>query len=86
MATTRLHLSKRAQRVLRELLGHDADLDRPEIVAQASETALKRTMGCGQVTLREIRLWLSDHGLEFARSDDTVYAGETSGVEKFRLH
>jgi|GEM_PF-4502060 len=86
MATTGLHLSKRAQRVLRELLGHGADLDRPEIVAQASETALKRTMGCGQVTLREIRLWLSVRGLEFARSDDAAHPGQISSGEKLRLH
>lgn len=86
MASTGLHLSKRAQRVLRELLGHGADLDRPEIVAQASETALRRTMGCGQVTLREIRLWLSDRGLALARSDDTAHRGPTSAAEKLRLH
>lgn len=86
MATTGLHLSKRAQRVLRELLGHGADLDRPEIVAQASETALKRTMGCGQVTLREIRLWLSVRGLEFARLDDAAHPGQISSGEKLRLH
>lgn len=86
MATTGLHLSKRAQRVLRELLGHGADLDRAEIVALASETALKRTMGCGQVTLREIRLWLSDRGLEFARFDDAGHPGQTSAGEKLRLH
>jgi hypothetical protein len=86
MATTGLHLSKRAQRVLRALLGHDADLDRPEIVAQASETALKRTMGCGQVTLREIRLWLSDRGHEFARFDDTANPGRIVTAEKLRLH
>jgi hypothetical protein len=86
MATTGLHLSKRAQRVLRELLGHGADLDRPEIVAQASETALRRTMGCGLVTLREIRLWLSDRGLNLASSDDAAHPGRIAAGEKLRLH
>ena len=86
MATTGLHLSKRAQRVLHELLGQGADLDRPEIVAQASETALKRTMGCGQVTLREIRLWLSDRGLNLASSDDATHRGQIVTGEKLRLH
>jgi hypothetical protein len=86
MATTGLHLSKRAQRVLRALLGHGADLDRPEIVAQASETALRRTMGCGQVTLREIRLWLSDRGLNLASSDEATRPGQIVTGEKLRLH
>lgn len=86
MATTGLHLSKRARRVLRELLGEGADLDRPDIVAQASEAALKRIMGCGQVTLREIRLWLSDRGLDFAPSNDAGYSGQAPVMDKFKLH
>ncbi|SEF00210.1 Helix-turn-helix domain-containing protein [Rhizobiales bacterium GAS188] len=52
-------LSTRARDVLRELLGPDADLDRPEIVAQATEAGLKEILGCGVALRREIRQWLS---------------------------
>jgi len=63
MAKTDSQLSGRARRVLQMLLGPQADLDRPEIVAQASEQNLKRTLGCGKATLQEIRQWLSARGI-----------------------
>jgi hypothetical protein len=67
---SKLELSMRAKRVLRNLLGNSADISRPEIIASISEEMLRQTMGCGVVTLREIQLWLSAHGLALAASEE----------------
>jgi hypothetical protein len=67
---SKLELSMRAKRVLRNLLGNSADISRPEIMASVSEEMLRQTMGCGVVTLREIQLWLSAHGLALAASEE----------------
>ncbi|SDR63386.1 hypothetical protein SAMN05519103_08559 [Rhizobiales bacterium GAS113] len=80
MATTTTPLSTRARRVLRELLGPDADLDRPEIVAQASRAGLKVIWGCGELTLLEIERWLSAQGTALADVRDTA------PPDRYRLH
>jgi hypothetical protein len=59
-------LSPRAQTALREHLGAKADLDRPEQVARASYDALRTAWGCGRLTIREIRLWLRERGLDLS--------------------
>jgi DNA-binding XRE family transcriptional regulator len=58
--------SSRARRALLHVLGHQADLTRPEVVAQASEMDLRATLGCGETTIREIQSWLAEHGLKLA--------------------
>jgi len=55
--------SRRARRTLLHVLGSQADLTRPEIVALASEKDLRATLGCGETTVREIQSWRATHGL-----------------------
>jgi hypothetical protein len=59
-------LRHRARTALRAHLGAEADLDRPEVVAQASYDALRTAWGCGQVTMREIRHWLRERGVDLS--------------------
>jgi hypothetical protein len=51
---------------LRAHLGAEADLDRPEVIARASYDALRTAWGCGRLTIREIRLWLRERGLDLS--------------------
>ena len=55
--------SSRARRALLHVLGPQADLAQPEIVAQASEMDLRATLGCGETTIREVQSWLARYGL-----------------------
>jgi hypothetical protein len=59
-------LSTRAKHALRDCLGPNSDLDRPEEVARANYDRLRSAWGCGPRTIREIRLWLREHGHDLA--------------------
>jgi hypothetical protein len=83
MVMTTPHVwSGRAWLVLRRVLGPDADLSQPDIVAQASERDLRLAF-CGKVTLDEIQSWLSAHGTKLAELRNTARPAERSRV-RFR--